>query len=852
MANSTIMRLFRSAFLILSLFLFVNGQTLAQENGNDNGNGNGDGDANGDPSPELVNINGNFEDADLGPVEDLTGIPGWVLELGGNADADYEIVEGETFEGEKSLKITVNDVGTNAWDIQVVGDSIQVEPGASYHMSVWMKAENDGPVDVTVGNYAFNEYARSSEDLVAGEWTQYELDFTITDQETVIRAPFHFSFAGNAGNVIHVDHLEVTMTEEAPARRMPVVVGIAEGVVGESFDTGYHVVEEDTTRYVYITEDGWDIADPSDDNWSDIWAKPISEEHVVTLDVTFPYAGEYNMFMRGRVGPGESDDDSFFYPVDFGEMDVTDDSLWTVANQLDFAGYADPDAFVLEGGAAGAEVWKWLNISEGNYHDDSYTFTVPSDDTTLTFQIGGRETDFDMDKIAFGRSDLFYTVGMLDNAEAGLYEITEDPIVTHPGPPLAEGLDKFLGNIYANTQLTDFENYWNQVTPENASKWGHVESTRGQYNWSTLDAAYDLAKDNEWPFRFHVLVWGNQQPAWMPDLVDRPEEQLEAVELWMEAVAERYPDLDYVEVVNEPLHDPPDEDPDNAGAGNYVEALGGTGETGWDWVITAFEMARDIFPEETILMINEYGILGNMGNAQDYREIIELLQERDLIDAIGVQGHAFSTRGSAEGIIEVLDYLGETGLPIQVTEMDMDGNPNQSPNITQEQSDQNQLETMQRVFPAVWEHPSVEGVTKWGWRPGLWRQGQEAYLIRSSGEERPAMKWLIDYMEDYQTRPTSVDEFAGEEPNTFRLYSNYPNPFNPVTQIRYEIAEQVDVTLKVYDITGRLVQTLVNNVTQSPGLHTVNFDAGSLASGVYLYRLQAGSFRDVQQMMLVK
>jgi GH35 family endo-1,4-beta-xylanase len=74
-------------------------------------------------------------------------------------------------------------------------------------------------------------------------------------------------------------------------------------------------------------------------------------------------------------------------------------------------------------------------------------------------------------------------------------------------------------------------------------------------NWTALDATYNLAKANGFLFRLHVLVWGNQQPAWIESLP--PAEQLVEIQEWFDALAARYPDLDYVEVVNEPLHDPP-------------------------------------------------------------------------------------------------------------------------------------------------------------------------------------------------------------------------------------------------------------------------------------------------------
>ena len=88
-------------------------------------------------------------------------------------------------------------------------------------------------------------------------------------------------------------------------------------------------------------------------------------------------------------------------------------------------------------------------------------------------------------------------------------------------------------------------------------------------------------------------------------------------------------------------------------------------------------------------------------------------------------------------------------------------------------------------------------------------------------------------------------------PEEFRLAQNYPNPFNPTTNIHYSLAEAADVTLTVYDILGRRVATLVSE-SQMSGQYTVNFDATRLASGTYIYRLEAGSFTSVKKMMLIK
>ena len=98
--------------------------------------------------------------------------------------------------------------------------------------------------------------------------------------------------------------------------------------------------------------------------------------------------------------------------------------------------------------------------------------------------------------------------------------------------------------------------------------------------------------------------------------------------------------------------------------------------------------------------------------------------------------------------------------------------------------------------------------------------------------------------------PTSSEPVV-ELPDQFRLEQNYPNPFNPSTQIEFSIPEAGNVTLEVFNIQGQRVATLVDG-NREAGIHTVSFDAANLASGIYLYRIQAGNFTQVNKMMLVK
>jgi hypothetical protein len=92
---------------------------------------------------------------------------------------------------------------------------------------------------------------------------------------------------------------------------------------------------------------------------------------------------------------------------------------------------------------------------------------------------------------------------------------------------------------------------------------------------------------------------------------------------------------------------------------------------------------------------------------------------------------------------------------------------------------------------------------------------------------------------------------GSEAPTTYELSQNYPNPFNPTTGVRFQVPGVSDVKLIVYDILGREVATLVNE-RKAAGRYEVRFDASGLASGVYIYRLTAGSFVQTRKMILLK
>ena len=96
-----------------------------------------------------------------------------------------------------------------------------------------------------------------------------------------------------------------------------------------------------------------------------------------------------------------------------------------------------------------------------------------------------------------------------------------------------------------------------------------------------------------------------------------------------------------------------------------------------------------------------------------------------------------------------------------------------------------------------------------------------------------------------------INDATPMTPPHFLLEQNYPNPFNPTTVITYDIAKRSRVSLKVYDVLGREVATLIN-AEKSPGQYQATFNGSDLPSGVYFYRIHAGNYTAVKKLLLLK
>ena len=104
---------------------------------------------------------------------------------------------------------------------------------------------------------------------------------------------------------------------------------------------------------------------------------------------------------------------------------------------------------------------------------------------------------------------------------------------------------------------------------------------------------------------------------------------------------------------------------------------------------------------------------------------------------------------------------------------------------------------------------------------------------------------------NFRVNPTGVYQYSYDLPKEFKLYNNYPNPFNPSTKIRFDLPKNANTKITIYDISGREINQMINEYLSAGG-YEISWNANNLASGVYFYRLETESFTDVKRMLLIK
>ena len=350
---------------------------------------------------------------------------------------------------------------------------------------------------------------------------------------------------------------------------------------------------------------------------------------------------------------------------------------------------------------------------------------------------------------------------------------------------LADGGAKFLGNITTGGQIrSDFAQYWIQITPENGCKWGSIHSLSNgnsgtsKFAWDNFDkceSAYKWAKEKpgERHFKFHALVWGSQYPNFLckkknPGIT--VELTKKYITEWFDAVAAKFPDLEYIDVVNEAIwagdnyhsgYGKPaagaeghSTDDTECGGSYIIEALGGdrvvNGKHQYDFITNAFKMARERWPK-AVLIYNDYNTLSWQIN-----EGIELIQtivkNGAPVDAYGQQAHDCKGMSKSDFESKMTRIHNETGLPLLVSEYDIG-----------EADDTKQKNDYANQIPFMWETPWVAGITIWGYINGsTWVQNTG--LIEKDGRKRASMNWLEDYFAQNLSKGKNDVTFTPVEP----------------------------------------------------------------------------------------
>jgi len=360
------------------------------------------------------------------------------------------------------------------------------------------------------------------------------------------------------------------------------------------------------------------------------------------------------------------------------------------------------------------------------------------------------------------------------------------------GPGLADGAAKFVGNITTRGQVrSDFTKLWNQITAENECKWASIEGTRGRYNWSGCDAAYNWAKNNGGHFKFHALVWGSQYPNWLNGL--STDETKKAITAWFDAVKEHYPDLEMIDVVNEAIKSGGSYHSGYGSGNNIIPALGGDNGN-YEFVVTAFKMARERWPD-AILIYNDYNTVQWQKN--EGIDLINKIKKGGApVDAYGLQAHDMMSQGGGQGgtggggsclsintLKSVLEEIwNKTQMPMFISEYDI---------FTD--NDNTQKQCYQEQISYFMENEHVAGITLWGYIYGAtWNSGTSGII--KDEKDRPAMTWLKEYLA------------SNKGVNTTGLATGEVTPVDPEPQEPFKgqpIAVPGKLEVEDFDIPGK-------------------------------------------------
>ena len=382
---------------------------------------------------------------------------------------------------------------------------------------------------------------------------------------------------------------------------------------------------------------------------------------------------------------------------------------------------------------------------------------------------------------------------------------------------MADGATKFVGNITTRGQVrSDFGTYWNQITAENECKWASIQGGGpNSFNWNGCDAAYNWAKENGGHFKFHALIWGSQYPSWLNGL--SVEETQTAIDRWFNAVAEHYPDLEMIDVVNEAIrgsyntqgdyqnqyHSCYTTKPERNNEGKVqcenstnkiMAALGGDNGQ-YDFITNAFKKARKLWHKNTVARRKSRlsKLILKIKSEKANSKLIQTIKKNGApVDAYGLQSHDLQKLGGGangtggggscyelSNVKEALEQIWEgTQLPMFISEYDIS-----------EANDEEQKACYSQQISYFMENEHVAGITIWGYVNGAtW--SSNTGIINEDGTERAAMTWLKEYLSTH-TGANTTGLIGSAEPQ---------KPFN-ATNTPWAIPGKIEA--EDFDIPGK-------------------------------------------------
>ncbi len=364
--------------------------------------------------------------------------------------------------------------------------------------------------------------------------------------------------------------------------------------------------------------------------------------------------------------------------------------------------------------------------SEWKQYEMLFTSPVTTSDIQMAFQCAHQKGDYYIDDVTFtevGKLDLkevaadwYESAGSrIDQFRKGDFSVK---IIDEKGNPFSGTVEATLTNhkFKWGTCLAMFDGddpkyaklalkHFNAGVFENAFKWEEYEKVQGKPNTADLEKYLKWSKKHNFPIRGHALVWGIENYGY-----DRHWARLGDDNFLRDAIKERiirdvsrYKGriLEY-DVWNEPVHE---------------SAL--FSRLGYDILDSTFVWAHRA-DSSAVLYINEYSVISG-GDAKPYRDMVEGLLRRGVpVNGIGIQGH-FSGRIDPLDVASKLDYMAEVGLPIKITEFDMDVN-------ALGLSPQEMASEYAKMLRTAFSHPAVQGFYIWGfWDGRHWRPGAGLY-----------------------------------------------------------------------------------------------------------------------------